>query len=145
MPCISWLMGWPSAARAATCRRFASPSAVFSRMQGRTAPRHLATLCAAAPEASRLRSPISRRSASYESRSADPRVHAKAPLRDDKMRGIAGNEDTAIAVALRDEQVVLPVAFVQHLDVHVEIDQAAQARGRILPGLPVLEIHHEVA
>ena len=60
------------------------------------------------------------------------------------MRGVAGDEDAPAAIARGHQQVVLPVAFVQHLDIDLEPDHPPQARFGVLAGFPVLKINHEM-
>ena len=65
-------------------------------------------------------------------RIADARVHAEAAGGNDEVRGIAGKEHAAVAVAIREQQILLPLADIQHLVRHRDTDRALELRRHLL-------------
>ncbi len=106
------------------CARAASPAGVLSRISGRYWARHLrrpsealAALELVGREQVRA-APAAQAAGELPreiDRIADAHVHAEAPGGDHQVRRVAGEEHAALAVAFGEQQVLLPLADVEHL------------------------------
>ena len=53
---------------------------------------------------------------------ADAGIHAEPAGRNDEMRGVAGDEDPALAVAVGEQQVLLPLADIERIELQRHAD-----------------------